>query len=284
MIKKEKKLKNKVGKKTYCNLFERMKRGLKEFFQEFKYQIELIISIILLLLVMGYIIDAFEKFYSDIFLTKDILIPLCILLLIGIIGWFLFLWILNKISFKGNIYVSTAMYLITLTLLIGIFLLRAYFTSDLTYSDNTYRNKFPIDCNSKYNGFVEGEAIKCEINMSEEFKENIITRINILYFDKMGTGISGDNQILRFNKSQFAIPITSKEDTSIDIIFLDKNETRVDSFEINTKDRIDTLKEYKDKELKKLTYFVALISLAIFSVLSGIKNLKDICENTNSKN
>ena len=54
--------------------------------------------------------------------------------------------------------------------------------------------------------------------------------------------------------------------------------------EVNVAELARRIMIQKVEELKKLTYFVALISLAIFSVLSGIKNLKDICENTNSKN
>jgi hypothetical protein len=247
--------------------------------------------IIVYFILIGFLGSLFIYIYKNLFLGRSLFWEVPLLLIFIGFAVIVINFVLSKISPKINYYVSLAVVLIPLILFVGSIYLHDFFPSDIPYEVYSNQTNLKIECSysQSYTKFIEKLPLNCIIKVPKEV-EHVPSNYILLAYQEKGWAKEKRldlRQIDYKQKYSFVIKDLDSNHTSFDLIIPIKfNETATyfDSAKIDTYNRIYSKDAYDKKELEKLSYFVALISLAIFSVLSGISNFKQIAENPQNKN
>ena len=175
-----------------------------------------------------------------------------------------------------------AILLILIIFFVGIFMLNNFFPSYLPLPLKSNRNNFDITCShyKDYSDFIINRTVLCSIKLPKNF--DIVNKEKLSYLFLIN-GVESSIKVVDWTGENNFNVFVGKFSTEEDIIFIDlishgvNHSYIVDSFHINPSS-VYTINDYQTRETKKITYFVALLSLSIFSVLSGVNNIKQIME------
>lgn len=211
--------------------------------------------------------------------------------------------ITDKIKKYLNVYVLFSLFLTAVIVTSGIDLLAQQYPSKLPfdkdifqvhYNDHTKYEEFgfydlgginppKIDCRSdkSYNDFVEGDRLICITNVSYK-KDFYISDIKMIAYHVNGSKINlNRTHSCGYTIRVYEIPLDNDYEF-IDTRFLisDKNDFREwhlphGSLEFKP---IISQEEYFSRERSKTTLLITIFSIALFSSVIAVKNLRDLIE------
>jgi hypothetical protein len=248
--------------------------------------------IIVSLILIGFLGSLFIYIYKNIFLGVPLFLEVPLFVIFVGIGTILLKFVLSRPFPKINYYVSLAVLLMTLILYVGSIFLYSFFPYDLPIVLTNYEHNVSVNCSyaTPYTNFIEGYDLTCFGNLPTDFERNLVYR-SIQYasneenqLKEYDSGIASTPKEKRY--TFFIQNITRKfVGYSMRFTYFNKENKSKDYFLfLSTKGRVFTIEEYTTNNIQRLSYFVALISLAIFSILSGISNFKQIVENSQNRN
>ncbi len=208
-----------------------------------------------------------------------IFITICVSLLYALLKNFVFP---NR---DINLYSVFAIFMILFVFYVGTEFLYGLYPSYLPYNLVT-ENEFEIECSyninkyrAKYDVLIENRPLFCYLNHNNPHFLRFNDDVKIIYQNRDDAEMHNLMSVNDDGNPYFLITNITKVDTFIDLYISWYNTSKnitTEYFFIPTTKQVYSIAEFDIREVRKLTYFITLISIAVFSVLSGVNNFKSI--------